>query len=272
MQEISMSEIKQTGLQTLLYFDAFCKQHHLQYFLAYGTLLGAIRHQGYIPWDDDIDVWMPREDYQKLIDLDHEISQRQYLLNCVQCNGKFAVPFAKLTRTDTVILPARYVTGYLYGLSIDIFPLDTIGNYKDEEEARQAFISVRNAHLPLLNKYHHLTGGREEKTLKRIAKKLAYRIAALRYGPLSGHMKAYADALMNEYPNASGEYVTTIDGTTIFRKDWFENTVEVPFEGHMLPAPAEYDAVLRKRYGDYMTYPPVEQQVMPHTYTAYYLD
>ena len=272
MKEIPMSEVKQIGLQTLCYFDAFCREHNLKYYLAYGSLLGAVRHQGYIPWDDDIDLWMFRDDYQRLIELNQEIDRTQYRLNCVQCNENFVVPFAKLTRTDTVIYPTRYVTGYLYGLSIDIFPLDIIGDYTDEEEARQCLLSVRNSHLAVLNKYHHTTGGKEEKLLKKLAKKVVYHMAAQRYGPLSGRMKKYSEALMTGFPDASGQYVTTIDGTTVFRKDWFDSIIELPFEGHQLFAPAKYDEILRQRYGDYMTYPPKEQQVIPHTYTAYYLD
>lgn len=272
MKEIPMSEVKQIGLQTLCYFDAFYRQHDLKYYLAYGSLLGAIRHQGYIPWDDDIDVWMFREDYQRLIALNQEIDQTQYLLNCIECNESFVVPFAKLTRTDTVIYPTRYVTGYLYGLSIDIFPLDVIGDYTDEKEARQCLLSVRNKHLAVLNKYHHTTGGKEEKWFKKLAKKAVYFYASKKYGSLSERIKDYAQALMTSFPEASGQYVTTIDGTTVFRKDWFDRIIEVQFEDHHLFAPAFYDEILRQRYGDYMAFPPKEQQVIPHTYKAYYLD
>ena len=272
MNEISMSEIKEIALNTLLYFDDFCRQHNLTYYLAYGTLIGAIRHQGYIPWDDDIDVWMLRDDYQKLIELNQYLDHNHYQLNCIQCNELYAMPFAKLTKTGTVILPARFITGYLYGLSIDIFPLDTIGDYENEEEAHQALLSIKNAHLPLLNKYHHLTGGKKEKLIKKMAKKTAYYLATKQYGPLPKHMRSYADALMNLFPNATGQYVATIDDKVLLKKEWFRNTVMVAFEGHQLPAPIEYDKVLHKQYGDYMSYPPIEQQVKPHTYKAYHLD
>ena len=272
MKKISLEEDKQIGLTTLLYFDEFCKKHNLNYFIGYGTLIGAVRHKGYIPWDDDIDTWMPREDYDKLISYNHLIDNSRYKLNSVQTNDLFTIPFAKLTRTDTVLLPPRFVSGYLYGASIDIFPLDVIGNYKNEDEAKLQYTTLRKQYMQIINKFHQYTDGLHIRKSKLFLKKMLFKFSTIRYGNLSSIIEEFSKCLANNYPNATGDYVTTVAGETIYKKEWFRDYVLLEFENNTFPAPIDYDKILTRRYGDYMSLPPVEQQIVPHNFEAYFLD
>lgn len=271
MEEIDIQEIKKIGLKTLLFFDDFCNKHNLTYYISYGTLIGAIRHKGFIPWDDDVDLWMMREDYDRLIALSDEMDGQPYKLNCVQSNPDLAIPFAKVTRTDTVLLPSRFITGYLYGCSIDIFPLDTVGDYTSEEDALKALLKVKEKHLKVINKYHQYTGGKKEHGLKRILKESLYKLSTIRYGSISDVMNKYSYSLVDEFPDAKGEYLATVAGDHVFKKEWYSERVYLDFEGYKFPAPIEYDKALKSEYGDYMQLPPKEQQVIPHLFKAYYI-
>ena len=270
MREITLEEDKQIGLETLKYFADYCRKNDLTFFIAYGTLLGAVRHKGFIPWDDDIDTWMPRADYDRLLGMADSIGQGKYVLNAIETNPQFLTPFAKLTRRDTVLLPSRFTTGFLYGASIDIFPLDEIGTGEDMAAAKAELASIQGEHLSKIQKYHHYSGGHELKGLKKLAKKAIYSISSALYGPLSDNIRRYPRALVGRADDSG--FVTTISGTTIYKKEWFQNTVELPFEDAFFCAPAGYDEILRQRYGDYMTPPPEKERVIPHIFKAYYLD
>ena len=102
MTEIDSAQNKKLMIEELLYIDKVCKENHLRYYLAYGTLLGAVRHQGFIPWDDDVDILMPRPDYEKLISLINCREERsKYKVLHAENNRQYNYPFAKLINTDT---------------------------------------------------------------------------------------------------------------------------------------------------------------------------
>ena len=129
MKEISFEESKKLELDILLAVADFCNKNNLTYFLAYGTLIGAIRHKGFIPWDDDIDIQMPREDYNKFIET---FSHERYK-TIAPGTPLSKHSFVKVIDTETVKIEAhkKYKKGFL-GVDIDIFPLD--GTPSDENE------------------------------------------------------------------------------------------------------------------------------------------
>ena len=94
MNELTLDELKGIEFDILKHFDAFCKEHNIRYYLAYGTLLGAIRYKKFIPWDDDVDVLVPREDYERLLKIYKD--NAQYKLYAFEKDGKFNCPYAKL--------------------------------------------------------------------------------------------------------------------------------------------------------------------------------
>ena len=154
MNELTLDELKKIEFDILKHFDAFCKEHNIRYYLAFGTLLGAIRYKKFIPWDDDIDLLVPREDYDRLIRLFRD--SERYQLFAFEKNSNFHYPFAKLcdmtTRKEQTIYKNR---GVKLGVEIDIFPLDGIGedyesaikNYKHIDRLNMILISIQKRNL-----------------------------------------------------------------------------------------------------------------------------
>ena len=140
MIELTLQEVKEIELDILKMFDAFCKKNNIRYFLAFGTLLGAIRYKKFIPWDDDVDVLVPREDYDRLLSLFQD--DDRYRLYAFERNSKYAFPFAKLCDMTTKLVETAYPNnGVELGVNIDIFPLDHFDD--DLEEAKKEVRRIR---------------------------------------------------------------------------------------------------------------------------------
>lgn len=120
---VDITDIHNVLFESLCYFDEFCQNNGIRYFLSNGSLLGAAKYNNFIPWDDDIDVILPRKDYDKLVKLT-SINNDSYKLLCREQYPEWRMPYAKLSREDTIIKEGEYNFGLSFGLSIDIFPLD----------------------------------------------------------------------------------------------------------------------------------------------------
>ena len=122
MKELTLQELKEIEFDMLKMFDAFCKENNIRYFLAYGTLLGAIRYKKFIPWDDDVDVLVPREDYDRLLHLFQD--NEKYRLYAFEKNENYLFPFAKICDLETRKDEFGYESSIELGVDIDVFPLD----------------------------------------------------------------------------------------------------------------------------------------------------
>ena len=137
MKELNLQELKEIEFDILKVFDAFCKEHNIRYYFAYGTLLGAIRYKKFIPWDDDVDVLVPREDYERLIAIYND--SEKYRLFSSERDANFLFPFAKLCDMTTRKIEGNQFNGVELGVDIDIFPLDYWDNNleKAKKEAKR---------------------------------------------------------------------------------------------------------------------------------------
>ncbi len=265
MTEISFEESKKIELDILFAVADFCEKEHLQYFLAYGTLIGAVRHKGFIPWDDDIDINMPRADYQYLIENYNKKNPESPYRVIAPTDAVSLHPFVKVVdiRTIKIEKSVGYKDGFL-GIDIDIFPLD--GQPDSEAEFKKWYKKLYRHYK------HHLYCVLDPKAT--LTRRLVLPVIKFFVGGKNACLRR-AEKLQQPYPFSQSKFIGAIEciynsAKNRFEKDWFSTSVELEFEGHLLKAPVGYDAILRKLYGDYMKLPPIEQQITHHSNKMYW--
>ena len=266
---MGLNELKKTETKILEIFNDYCQKHGLKYYLAFGTLIGAILYKGFIPWDDDIDVMMPRPDYEKLIDgFNREYAGSDICLLSHSIDKKYYFPMAKLVNMKTTLIENDSFD-YNLGVFIDIFPIDYLGD--SIESARKRIKNGYKLNLALQIKTKKWC--KERSLLKNIILMGGKTILARRdYSKILDDLETFCQKTRS---NEFSKYVGVLSGlskgddTRIYRKEWFEETFMIEFEGKEYPAPKGADAILRRRYGDYTKLPPEEQRVSHHRFKAW---
>ena len=255
-RKLSKREIQQRELAILLHVQKICEAHGLKFYLAGGTLLGAIRHKGFIPWDDDIDICMPRPDYEKLLTIFAKENHNQNLKAQSSFLGNWTAPFAKILDMTTEVV--SQFNEDEKSLWIDIFPVDGLpGNL---EEVRGIYRKVSFfRHLYLVG----IARLGEGKTAFRKYIKYILKPAARMYGLSRPSRKIEAIAMVHPYETS--EYVGAVTGGLYgvgerMLKSEYEKAVTVTFEGHEFPTMSCWGSYLTGIYGDYMTPPPPEKR------------
>ena len=237
LQKISLDEAKTIMLEILVEFDLICKKYNLTYWLDYGTMLGAIRHNGFIPYDDDIDIAMPRNDYEKFLKIYYKELPPHLFLQTKKYDPEFPQYYSKIRDTKTIFIEHEEEgkdIKYNQGIFIDIFPVNFI-------DRRITFIY---RFLSFLGKF-----------LKNNRTYIKY---------LDMDIYKYHIFFLNKLHNQKGNLLTKgpeVDDETIFfeKKDFFP-LKEIKFEKYSFPVPHNHDKYLTELYGDYMTMLPVEQR------------
>lgn len=272
MQQISMQEVQQGSLVILKKIDEICNQLNLKYCLAYGTLIGAIRHKGFIPWDDDVDIMMPRKDYDLLIQYFNEHGEELKPFEVInpQVNDKCPYTISRIS-DSRYKLDVDNEDDYGIGLFVDVYPLDGVGN-SVEEYTRLKNESSRYASMCFVATRQKVKRENTKSNLKMLVKYPAFVVGKI-LGKKFFMNHLYKMAANCDYGNS--KYVGCIiwasdDGLRgIFPKEWFDEMIDVEFEGNMFKAPKEYDKVLTHGYGKYMELPPEKDRIAHHYYDAY---
>ena len=272
MKEIkSIEELHSILLEILVAFDEYCRKYNLRYSLACGTCLGAVRHKGFIPWDDDVDVNMPRADYNKFIELMKTNKMADNICIFTEENDGYLYPFAKLARVDTLLLE-DYFKPFKLGVYIDIFPLDGIPNDKKIQEKQ--FNKIRRR----IN-FAKITMWKSSKS-DSISKKILIFIETLFprcfYKILRNYFPKKVTAISSAYDFDLFEQSCCMGwgdnwNKYIYDKDIFFPAKETSFEGHLLFVPNKSDLYLTMLYGDYMKIPPVEERRIHEFRSLYFL-
>ncbi len=269
---LDVKQIQKIQIEILRHFAAFCRENNIEFYLSNGTLLGAVKYKGFIPWDDDIDVLVPRKDYDRLLEIYHD-SKRYVLFTCERVSG-FNYPFAKLCDITTVKEEFNINNGTQLGLEIDVFPLDCWA--PDKKSACEQAEKIRGLMQTLgYIKTIKFVPNEDRSWFGKLARKIAhpfFRLIGTNY---------YCEKIRKEalrYNDQSNpEYMGSVlwpayDVKEVVPADVFSDSVDVVFEGEKYPAPIGYDTYLRCLYGDYRQDPPAEKQKTHHNFIAYFKD
>ncbi|MEY8483748.1 LicD family protein [Lachnospiraceae bacterium 48-21] len=271
MQEIDMEQMKSIELEILKYIDLVCRENGIKYSLAGGTLLGAIRHNGFIPWDDDIDIILIRPEYDRLINILKK--QNTYKLITPETEDYWQ-PFAKLMDPNTqLIMNDKYETNMPDpGVYVDIFSADGCPDTREEQLEFQNELreQLNNMRLSFFNCYNS-SGLRWKRIIKKVV--LFPKHIFLRLASSPDERKRRLLENIKRYDNMDYSYagfLLSVYEYEVFPKEYFTDTVYKQFEDCQFQIMSRYDEYLKALYHDYMTLPPIEKRKSNHHYTAYY--
>lgn len=268
-KNLTLDQIKEAELEVLIEVDRICGLLNIDYYLAYGTLLGAVRHKGFIPWDDDIDVWIRRADLELLIEKFNSLCDPQFKLIYYTNDENYLYAFPKVCNLKTEVEEICFKRTKNLGVWVDLFFLDPVQEDHKEEDA-------------------HLTHLQHVRWMNLWSQSVWWKKLNLLWGNLTMKDTQFSDfsntpkAVMMEMneilcKNKESGYLRSAslltDMPKIMKAEWFEKTVLLDFEGHRLKAPKEYKKILEVLYGDYMKLPPlIEQKFQNHFRSSRYKD
>lgn len=268
MRQISSEEIKKLEFDLLLAFRDLCEENNLYYTLCGGTLLGAIRHKGFIPWDDDIDVLMPRPDYDRLLN-NQQINKLRLSDNYSLANwkeGTHDYPFLKLVdMRTTVSIPYVRSTFKADHIWIDIFPID--GNPDNDTELKRLFQRASFWRQLIRLKTANPNAGKS-KFRKLMKPLLVAGVKRVDNAKLCERLDAIAKTYDFEEQAKIGGVLWGYGPQERIDKEKYLTPVKVEFEGEFFNAPSNYNEYLSGLYGDYMKLPPEKDRVT-HEITCY---
>jgi lipopolysaccharide cholinephosphotransferase len=261
LEKLSVKEMREIQLDILNDVNDFCTKNNILYFLAYGTLIGAIRHKGYIPWDDDIDIVMTRPNYNKFIANYH--SEKYKIIN-FDVDADYPYVFTKIQDPSTLLV--EYSSReFDLGVNIDLFPIDGL-SADEKKRSRQI---KRISFYSSLKEIKRIKTGENRSFFRNAV--LCMLKAAVCFIPYRFIIKQLVGlGCQSDYEQATlvGD-LNFISMDRCFPKKGFEEWVDVEFENNTYKAPKCYDLWLKKVYGNYMEFPPKKDQKTHHVFHAY---
>lgn len=244
MIPLTDKEVRESQLNVLRCVKRICESHGLRYYLAYGTLLGAVRHQGFIPWDDDIDVYIPVSDLKQFVELVKQ--EEDFNIVSTLVGDDYYEMVSKMYDCNNISDSNQFPMQTSAGVSIDVFPI--FGLPDTEEETAVYYQVLKEAEADVLNHIYDQDASKaaSERFFDQMQK---YEIGSTGY---------------------VGNILSTYQMKEIFPAEWFQGSQELEFEKEKFRVPAGYDGYLRKVYGDYMQLPPEEQRREHHFFHVYH--
>lgn len=263
--ELSLREVQLASLEILRKIDAICSREGIRYWAMYGTLIGAVRHHGFIPWDDDLDIAMPRPDYEKFLSWFRSHADEAQPL--VALDGyRLKLPFLITRVSDTTYqMVGEYGDEVSeLGTFIDVYPIDGCGDTAERGlEHKKRCMALSKRYLQAGNCiYNNHEAGVVKRALKRV------------HSVILGDRGKWAEkshALATQIPFEGSEYVACLEWdwstSKLYPRSAVQETRRVPFEDYSIPIPQGYKLILENDYGNYMQLPPENERVGHHYYS-----
>lgn len=236
-------------IEVLEIIDRICKKYDMEYFADWGTLLGAVRHKGFIPWDDDMDIVMKRADYNRFIRIFNEERPDGCFVLSIYANEEYNEIFSRVVNSNQVNFTEEYLErwhGCPYAVGIDIFPLDKLPVEKEDEE-----LQINLLRILLKTAY---SNDESEETLQMIEDFCGVSID--RTKNIQHQIFRVTDGVMQMFDEDGGDYAELIyylkDENRRMNQACYSESIRIPFETSEISVPKEYDTVLTKMYGEYM--------------------
>ena len=263
--EATLKKVQQTELGILKDFIKVCDENNLTWFGDAGSGIGALRHKGFIPWDDDIDVIMPRKDYETFLEKGQDLMQKKYFLQTYKTDSEYTMGYAKIRNSETTFIEATVQKQNInHGVFIDIFPLD---GYNPNRRIKNAINKIQ---FILYN--IHIAKSYTTNIKRSIKRRIINAFTGIIYGNKNiVQLLEKKEKIATKYNYDESEYVCPFFDpvkaplSLVFPKNYFGNGVVKKFEGIDVVIPQNYDAFLKQHYGDYMKLPPEEER-KPHHY------
>ena len=254
-QQFSMEELHTLLLDMLMSIDAFCRKNNIRYSLGGGTLLGAIRHKGFIPWDDDVDIMMPRPDYDRFRKEFNGFDSRYECIYCEKTKtADYVSSYAKVHDVRTILIEKKYKIENKCGVNIDVFPVDGLPNN----------LKLCEFYLSIIAQFCHIVKVRncKLKNAETITEAVKIMIGKLLPGSIWGKIM---DKVLSIYNFESSIYAGAVTGRygmkEVYKREMFEDYIDVQFEGKMFRSVFDYHLYLTQHYGDYMKIPDEKDRI-----------
>lgn len=232
-----------------------CKRHNLRWFADYGTLIGAVRHKGFVPWDDDLDICMFREDYERFYQIAKKELPPEYNMCCVEDTVDYYNFLLRITKGSSVELNPEYLRanhGFPYCAGIDVFPLDYL--YEDEAKEKERCKKTDDMFEFAGMVTDDMSKSEKKRLIQKVEAHSGYRVD--HSVPLFDAILRIIDQLYKEAPKEGAKriammYFYALDGVQDRPIEYYENSIEIPFENGTICVPARYDEVLALEYGNW---------------------
>lgn len=264
---VSREELRQLQLkelESLTYFEEFCKKHELRWYLLGGCVIGAVRHGGFIPWDDDVDVAMPRPDYEHFLRIARQEFKYPYEVLTIDTDENYIFPFAKIIDKRAKVRTTSRKNEQIWNVWVDVFPLDSMPKNKIHFTIRKYHILYRRM-MFLFSCFDDMVSVNKKNRpfIEKAMIKLGSTIHPDRFLNTTNQIRKF-NRCLRRYRFSRGYYIINLMGIYKFRslmeRPIYGKKTEIPFEGVKFRVPEQYELYLEKIYGDYMALPPEEQR------------